>query len=46
MDGELEFGWRLRLGKFEENWPVMSVGKVDTKTCDLPPVNHPCQGKV
>ena len=46
MNGELEFGWNLRLGKFEKDWPAKSVGKPHTKTCDLAPVKQPCQGKV
>ena len=46
MNGELEFGLKLMLEKFEEDGPAMSVGTLDTKICDLPSVNQPCQGKV
>ena len=34
MDGELEFDWKLRLEKFEEDRRTLNVRKVDTKICD------------
>ena len=46
MNGELELDWKVRSGKFEEDWLVMSVGKLDTKISDLLSDNQSCQGKV
>ena len=46
IDGELEFGLMLSLGKFEEDEPTMTARKLDTKICDLPSADQPCQGNI
>ena len=41
---DLEFGWRLRWGKFEEDWPTVSV-RTQKYVCEVAEekLRQPCE---